>query len=104
MLSDTSTADPSGNSEASVRWLFCYGEGGSGQGIVALTSKNSTDWMLARLGFGTVSHAGDSPEASVLDTTHASVTYDAMAGERHDHAFTSDGGEHWISVFVAPNG
>jgi hypothetical protein len=92
------------NNGRSTRWLFCYGEGASGQGAVALWSQNSLDWRFAPLGFGPVFHAGDSLDAVVFDARRAAVTYDSMVGEDHEHAFTEDGGQTWIAVSISPYG
>jgi hypothetical protein len=85
-----------------VRWLFCYGEGGSGEGVEALWSTNSRDWRFMRLGFGEVFHAGDAPAAVVFDDMRAAVSYDTMIGEGHNYAYTRDGGETWTRMKLPP--
>lgn len=87
--------------DKSIRWLFCYGEGASGQGVVALWSENSADWRFSSLAFGRVFHAGDSLNAVVSSDLKAEVTYDSLAGEEHTEASTDDGGKTW-TVAEAP--
>jgi len=82
----------------STRWLFCYGEGASGEGVEALWSTNSRDWRFMRLGFGSVHHGGDAPAAVVFDNMRAAVTYDTIVGERHSYAYTRDGGQTWTRM------
>ena len=85
-----------------TRWLFCYGEGGSGEGVEALWSTNSKDWRFIDIGFGAVSHGGDAPAAVVFDDMRAAVSYDTTVGEAHDYAYTRDGGQTWTRVFLPP--
>ncbi|HEY4331594.1 MAG TPA: hypothetical protein VGM78_03450 [Ilumatobacteraceae bacterium] len=81
--------------KGTVRWLFCYGEAASGQGVDALWSTDSHLWRSSRLDFGLVSHAGEGSDALVVDDRSASVTYDSWIRESHVHAFTRDGGQTW---------
>ena len=81
-----------------TRWLFCYGGGGSGEGVEALWSANSRDWRFMQLGFGRVFHAGDAPAAVVFDDMRAAVSYDSMVGEGHSYAYTRDGGQTWTRM------
>lgn len=96
VLKDATVASASGKR----RWLFCYGEGGSGEGVEALWSTNSRDWRFMRLGFGEVFHAGDAPAAVVFDDRRAAVSYDTMVGEGHDYAYTRDGGQTWTRMVL----
>ena len=86
----------------STRWLFCYGDAASGQGVVALVSKDSQRWLFTPLGFGLVSHAGEGSQAAAYDGQRASVTYDSFLREEHDHAFTLDGGQTWLVLTSNP--
>ena len=85
-----------------TRWLFCFGEGGSGEGVEVLWSTNSQDWRFMQLGFGAVSHAGDAPAAVIFDDMRAAVSYDTMVGEGHHYAYTRDGGQTWTRMVLPP--
>jgi hypothetical protein len=84
------------------RWIVCYGDGASGQGLVALVSEDSHHWRYSPLGFGRVYHAGDHPEAAALNNEQASITYDSLMTGEHGHAFTVDGGRTWTVVDLNP--
>jgi hypothetical protein len=90
--------DETVRSATPTRWLFCYGGGGSGEGVEALWSTNSRDWRFMQLGFGRVFHAGDAPAAVVFDDMRAAVSYDTMIGEGHNYAYTRDGGQTWTRM------
>ena len=99
VLIDTRTKFPG---PTPSRWIVCYGDGASGQGLVALVSEDSLHWRFSPLGFGRVYHAGDHPEAMVLNNQQASITYDSLMTGEHGHAFTVDGGRTWTVVDLNP--
>jgi len=101
VLIDARTRLP-GSTQTHSRWLVCYGDGASGQGLVALVSEDSHHWRYSPLGFGRVYHAGDHPQAAALNNYQASITYDSLMTGEHGHAFTVDGGRTWNIVDLYP--
>lgn len=94
VVKDEMPTSQSGN----VHWLFCGGEPGSGIGLLSVRSNNGHAWRLTDLGFGYVSHAGDSVDTAIFDDERAAATADSLVQELHVHAWTTDGGQTWYGT------